>query len=376
MTENINILVIENSTTLRNSIASTLTDRDDATVSTAKDDVAEALDVIKNRSTDVIVLGTSPSPKTTTDLIKKIRATDRHLPVILYASIELRAGTTALSALSAGASAHVGRPAATSPQQLADSINTNLMPAVHRWYTATQALRKTRPTTDRPSWKKKVFEAVAAQAESGSIRRSAVRAAEFAARTDGIVVVGSSTGGIDAVKKLLTQLPAGYGKPIVVVQHLLKGFGDMLSEGLQKHCKIPVATAEHGEDLRRGQVYVAPPSRHLQLVAKPNGRISVDLFDGEPVNSCKPAADVLFQSAANIYKGAVNAIVLSGMGQDGLNGCKEISSNGGTILVQNRETCVVWGMPRAVEETGIANAVMTPEAIGRRIAANVSLVPA
>jgi two-component system chemotaxis response regulator CheB len=165
---------------------------------------------------------------------------------------------------------------------------------------------------------------------------------------------------------VLRNLPSGFLAPIVIVQHMPKNFTSFLAQRLDSRCSLTVREAEHRTKLVRGGVWIAPGDVHIKVQPADSGyQIVTD--DGPMVNSCRPSVDVLFQSVADCYNAASLAVVLTGMGQDGLHGCRAIAAAGGRIVVQDQASSVVWGMPGHVAGDGLADAVLSPSEIGAEI---------
>jgi two-component system, chemotaxis family, protein-glutamate methylesterase/glutaminase len=187
-----------------------------------------------------------------------------------------------------------------------------------------------------------------------------------------IVAIGVSTGGPTALGEVITKLPAKLGVPIVMVQHMPPLFTASLAKSLDLKSAVTVKEAEDGEVLKADTVYIAPGGRHMTLV-KMGSQISVQLTDTAPVNSCRPAVDVLFDSVAEVYgrqlkQGAeVLSVILTGMGQDGCRGVKQLRDLGGYCYTQTEDTCVVYGMPRAVDEAGISDKQVALSAMAKTI---------
>lgn len=167
------------------------------------------------------------------------------------------------------------------------------------------------------------------------------------------VAVAASTGGPAALYRFLEQLPSRLSVPVLVVQHIADGFIPGLVSWLESASRLPVKAADHGEPLMDGTVYVAPGHHHLE--AAPGGTAA--LTSGPPVSGFRPSASVLFSSVARVFGSAGAAVVLTGMGDDGLQGARDLRAAGGTVLAQNAGTSVVFGMPRAVAEAGLAQLV-------------------
>ena len=184
-----------------------------------------------------------------------------------------------------------------------------------------------------------------------------------------MLLVGCSTGGPDALATLVGRLPGDLRVPVLVVQHMPPVFTTMLAQRLDRGSALTVREAVDGDTPRAGEVLVAPGDFHLR-VASVAGGVRVRLDQTPPENFCRPAVDVLFRSAAEAYAGRAVAVVLTGMGQDGLEGVRALSSRGARVLVQDEATSVVWGMPGAVAMTGLADeTVPLPELPQRLVAA-------
>ena len=184
------------------------------------------------------------------------------------------------------------------------------------------------------------------------------------------IVIGASTGGPQALAAVLERLaPHADTVPIFIVLHMPTDFGPVVSGYLERLTHRPTLIAAHGAMAKTGCIYIAPGNTHLKLMRAPMGVIMAH-YDGPPENFCKPAVDILFASAAKVYGMAALGIVLSGMGSDGLAGAREIVKAGGSIIAQDAATSVVWGMPGAVAQDGLASAILPVGEIGD-VAANL-----
>ncbi|WP_298988720.1 chemotaxis-specific protein-glutamate methyltransferase CheB [uncultured Pseudokineococcus sp.] len=182
-----------------------------------------------------------------------------------------------------------------------------------------------------------------------------------------VVAVGSSTGGPEALARLLQALPADLPVPVVVTQHMPPVFTRQLAVRLDRLGPLSVREAEDGDDLRPGRVLVAPGDRHLVL-RRAGADVVVQLSQAAPVNFCRPAVDVMLRSCVDVHGAGVLAVVLTGMGSDGRDGCADVRRAGGAVLVQDAETSVVWGMPGAVASAGLADAVLPLDAVAGAVA--------
>ena len=180
------------------------------------------------------------------------------------------------------------------------------------------------------------------------------------------LVIGSSTGGPAALSDMLSALPVDFPLPVLVVQHMPPRFTKMLADRLTKTCLIPFVEAEDGMEVIAGHGYIAPGDFHMGVTRRSRQTV-INLSQDHAENSCRPAVDYLFRSVAETYVGASIAVILTGMGQDGLRGVRALKAKGVPVLVQDRSTSVVWGMPGAVAEAGLADYVLPINAIVPRI---------
>ena len=171
-----------------------------------------------------------------------------------------------------------------------------------------------------------------------------------------LLVIGTSTGGPNALTEFLSLLRAPLPVPVLIVQHMPPLFTKILAERLSANTGHKVLECVHGTLIEPGQVWVAPGNFHMVVTRSPTG-YRLRTHQGKPENSCRPAVDVLFRSVAEAYGPKVLALVLTGMGCDGLQGCQKIYEAGGQIMAQDQESSVVWGMPGFVAKEGLANVV-------------------
>ena len=172
-----------------------------------------------------------------------------------------------------------------------------------------------------------------------------------------VLAIGVSTGGPNALSQVMAALPGEFPVPIVVVQHMPPVFTRLLAERLSETSRFRVREAAAGEALEPGSVWLARGDYHL-VVERSDKQLRVNVNQEPPENSCRPAVDVLFRSVAQVFGAGSLAVVLTGMGRDGLRGSEEIRAAGGQVLVQDEATSVVWGMPGFVANAGLANAVL------------------
>jgi two-component system chemotaxis response regulator CheB len=284
------------------------------------------------------------------------------IPTVICSSLSTEGSRVALDALAAGAVAVVAKPRLGLKQFLIDS-RAELLAAIK-----TAARARPRPTAPVPS-----PTADTPGAAAGSGARAAVRPAAGGVPVPGLhalsvnkpVVVGSSTGGTQALEQILLALPAD-APGIAVVQHMPERFTRLYAERLDGICAMRVREARDGDRLERGLVLIAPGGRHLRL-RKAAGQYHAEVIDGPPVNRHKPSVDVLFRSLARHTGGDALAIMLTGMGDDGAQGMKQLHDLGVRTLAQDEASCVVFGMPKEAIRLGAVDEVLPLDAMAAAI---------
>ena len=331
MTPAVRVLVVDDSVVMRRIVVRTLERHGSIARTDFAVDGAAALAKIAERRPDVVVLDLEMPVLDGFATLKAIRRTDLDLPVVLFSSMDERVASDTLEALSLGATDFVVKPRGSDIGAAEEYVDQQLTPLVLAL--AAPRLRDRDRTSPSPD------------AEHGAPRVDAV-------------VIGTSTGGPDALTALVRALPADLAVPVLVVQHMPPMFTRLLAERLDRIGEVPVRQAQQGDVVLPGTVYVAPGGRHLEL-ATAQGRVTVALGDGPPENSCRPAADVLFRSAVEVYGGRTLAVVMTGMGQDGLRGCQGVREAGGQVIVEDPATALIASMPGSVVTAGLAHAALS-----------------
>jgi two-component system, chemotaxis family, protein-glutamate methylesterase/glutaminase len=193
-----------------------------------------------------------------------------------------------------------------------------------------------------------------------------VRPSAIAKNAD-IVVLGISTGGPQALRYLLPQFPANFSVPLVIVLHIPVGYTAMFAQKLTETARLPVIEAYEGCPVQPGKALLAPAGRHLTFKRNASGEVAVQLSLQPSNKPHRPSVDVLFQSAAETYGDRVLGVVMTGMGDDGKLGAASIKAQGGTILTESEESCVIYGMPRSVVEAGLSDGAVSLESMAEEI---------
>jgi two-component system chemotaxis response regulator CheB len=363
----IRVLIVDDSVVVRRLLSDLLSSDPELEVAGVASDGHSALAKIQASPPDLVTLDVEMPGLDGLKTLAAIRASQPKLPVIMFSALTERAARTTLEALSLGATDYVTKPSdVTSLAAALVQVREQLVPKIK----ALCALPKPRPrplavpfVTATPS-----LAAPTAAPLTPSLRAPAPLATA-APRVTGeveLVVIGSSTGGPNALATLLPRLPRSLSTPILITQHMPPVFTRQLAARLGALSGLEVREATGGEALTPGSVWIAPGDFHL-VVRRDGQSVRLAVHQGPPENSCRPSVDVLFRSAAEVYGGRTLAVVLTGMGQDGLRGCQRIREAGGQVVVQDEVTSVVWGMPGFVARAGLANAVVPLDTIDAEI---------
>ena len=183
-----------------------------------------------------------------------------------------------------------------------------------------------------------------------------------------VLLIGSSTGGPQALMALVTELgPVLDRYPVLITQHMPPTFTTILAEHLARSRRRPAHEAVEGAPVTAGRIYLAPGGKHMRVARRNGGGAVIALDDGPPINFCKPAVDPLFTSAIEIWHAGILAVILTGMGSDGMRGGKDIVAAGGSVIAQDEASSVVWGMPGAAANAGICAAILPLNQIGSKV---------
>ncbi len=349
------VLIVDDSVVIRRIVTDIICGDPDLDVAGVAANGRIALDRIPQVNPDIITLDIEMPEMDGLQALKELRKRYPRLPVIMFSTLTERGATATIDALSLGASDYVTKPANVGKvgEGIA-KVRDDLIPKI-------KALcGRAVPVAAKPAARSALRPAF--------VPRSLPRIA--AARVE-IVVIGTSTGGPNALAELLPRLPADLPVPVLVVQHMPPVFTKLLADRLSAKSFLQVGEAAAGEQLRPGKVWIAPGNYHMEIEKVTNGA-RIKLNQEVPENSCRPSVDVLFRSVTGVYGAATLGAVLTGMGQDGLRGCEYIREAGGQVLVQDEASSVVWGMPGFVARAGLADKSLPLAEIGGEIVRRVS----
>lgn len=346
----VRVLIVDDSTIIRRLLTEALAaDPAIEVVGTAANGKI-ALAKIPQLNPDVVTLDVEMPELDGVATLRELRRSDRRLPVIMFSTLTEKGALATINALAAGASDYVAKP----------SNVGNVTAAIHK--VRDELIPKIKTLCP---W---IREPAASPATSSALPNAAA-SKHLPQRSNApieVVAIGVSTGGPNALAEVFGSLPATLPAPVVVVQHMPPLFTSYLAQRLDSDSALAVKEATSGETLHAGGAWIAPGDYHLSLTPS-GGDVRIRLHQSSPENSCRPAVDVLFRSVAELYGPRALAVVLTGMGQDGLRGCESIRQAGGRVLVQDEASSVVWGMPGAVARVGLADETLPLDRIAGRI---------
>jgi two-component system chemotaxis response regulator CheB len=304
-------------------------------------DGAEALELVEELRPDVVTCDLNMPQMDGVAFVREQMAR-RPVPIIIM-SVASESGEQVLAALDAGAIDFVHKPTALATEKLLEVADE----LIEKVKAAAQAPLRVRPNA-----------AAAPPAALPAVKPGG---------TTQVLVLGTSTGGPQALKRVLPRLPADFPVPVGLVLHMPIGYTEMYAQKLNELCALKVVESKGGEEAVPGMVFLAPAGRHLLFRRDPDGVVRTTL-DIRPVDTPhRPAVDVLFRSAAEVYGAGVLAVVMTGMGADGREGAAWIKAQGGRVLTEAEESCVVYGMPRSVVEAGLSDLAVSLEGMARAI---------
>jgi two-component system chemotaxis response regulator CheB len=346
----IKIVVIDDSALMRRLLAEIIERTDDLEVVGVASDPYAARELIRKTNPDVITLDIEMPRMDGLDFLEKLMRL-RPTPVVMISTLTQQGSEAAVRALQLGAVDVFPKPKLDierSMGQYADELCQKLRDAA-----------RTKP--------RQLIQPVAPALSTDSVLEK--RAKPALSTTEKLIAIGSSTGGTEALKTVLTAMPAD-SPAILVTQHMPEAFTRSFANRLDGLCRISVKEAEHGERVLPGHAYIAPGHSHL-LLAHSGANYTVELSQGPPVNRHRPSVDVLFRSVANIAGANALGVILTGMGKDGAHGMRELHDLGCWTIAQDEASCVVFGMPKEAIALGGVSEVLPLDRIGPALVARL-----
>lgn len=346
----IKVLIVDDSAFMRKALTSMLQeDPEIKVVGTARDGL-EALQMIQELKPDIVTMDVEMPRMDGITALKEIMSKNP-VPVIMVSSLTTEGAKVTLEALELGAVDFI-------PKNLSE-LSVNIVKIKGMLIDKIKTIARRGVVRRRPSIRASEPKVEVPKVEIPKARISSERKV-------GIVSIGTSTGGPKALQEIIPKLPKDFPVPIVIAQHMPPNFTKPFAERLNQLSQLSVKEAEEGETIKAGMVYVAPGRGHMRL--KRRGiETYITISEDREEFIYRPSVDALMLSVAECFPGRSLGVILTGMGNDGAKGAKKIKETGGRVFAQNEETCVVYGMPRAVVEAGIADKIVPLEEMAGEI---------
>lgn len=347
----VNVLIVDDSRFFRKTIRTFLESDKKINVIAEADNGQEAIDMVERYHPDVITMDIEMPKMDGVTAVKKIMAT-RPTPILMFSNLTEKGAAITLEALHAGAADFL-------PKNFQNSEHSSKEQLAEKLLTRIKVLALKSKSTN-------VSEQISEKLQSKSIQKetnSLVRVLNY-----DLIAIGASTGGPAALEKVLTQLPASFPSPIVIIQHMPELFTKAFAKRLDMLCRLNVVEITDGLQLKPGCAYIAPGGKQTYL-KREDGQTIFNIKEADKNIIYKPCVDETFKSIAQVYKSKkVLAIVMTGMGNDGCDGIKHLKQNGVDVWIQNKSTSVVYGMPMAIANENLADKVLAIDDIGVHLA--------
>ncbi len=366
------VVVADDSVLFRRAISDALGALPDVEVVGSAANGKLALQKVRDLKPDLLTLDLEMPEIDGLAVLDALRQSGSKMSVIVVSALTRRGGDMTLRALEKGAFDFITKPDTAGPDESREAIRRELAPRL-------------RALSNRVAVRKLLHHPAPVPAPTiASVPRpdpKPVHAglAEIAGRMNRLVspnrpemvLIGVSTGGPNALARLMPQLPKDLGVPILIVQHMPPVFTLSLAESLAAKCGVKVREATHGDILAANTAYIAPGGRQMRLAPGPDGSRVIQITDDPSENNCRPAVDYLFRSVATHFPGRAMAVILTGMGSDGTIGLRLLKRHNAFVIAQDEASCVVFGMPKAAVDAKVTDVILPLEAIAARITATV-----
>lgn len=341
--DKVRVLVVDDSAVIRRIISSALAKCDDIEVVGTAANGLLAISFLKENKVDVVTLDIEMPEMDGLTALNEIRKFERDLPIIMFSTLTQRGANATIQALTSGASDYVSKPTGAGDISEAFKVLEELLIPKIRSLAARGRSRFNRAI---------VQSTVSKPVQSAPITLRPNKPLQSIEA----ICIGVSTGGPAALMYIFESIKRPLPVPIFIVQHMPPKFTEILANRLTEVGVIPVEEPYEGQEAMPGKAYIAPGGRHMAL-QRQGSKVIMKINDDPPENSCRPAADVLFRTAAHVYGSKLLTAVLTGMGSDGLNGSMEIVNKSGSVIAQDEESSVVWGMPGAVVKANLVDGI-------------------
>jgi two-component system chemotaxis response regulator CheB len=338
------VMIVDDSAVIRGILARTLENESDIAVAVTASNGEQAVRLLAQTAVDVIVLDIEMPVLDGLGALPRLLAIDPNVKIVMASTLTQRNAEISLKALELGATDYIPKPTATREISAGDEFKRELVAKVRSFGIAY------RRAASLPTWTGPADTVPVAKPEA---RPVSLR--PFRVQPIDVLAIGSSTGGPQALLRLFKALKT-FPKPVLVTQHMPPTFTAILADNIARASGRPCSEAKDGEVVRPGHIYVAPGNFHM-TVHREGVPVRIALDQNAPENFCRPSVDPMLRSMVQVWGPSVLTVILTGMGQDGLKGCRAVVEGGGIVVAQDEASSVVWGMPGAVAHDGICSAV-------------------
>jgi len=364
--EPLRVMVVDDSVVIRGLISRWIDAEPDLTVVGSLRTGLDAVNQVERIRPDVAILDIEMPDLDGISALPQLLAKKRNLIVIMASTLTRRNAEISFKAMSLGAADYIPKPESTREISAADVFKHDLLQKIRHLGARARRLKSVASPSIAPAARTTPSASAIRPAPVAPVASKLVTR-PFSASMPRALLIGSSTGGPQALMTLMAEIgPVIDRVPVLITQHMPPTFTTILAEHLARASKRPAHEGIDGEAIKPGTIYLAPGGKHMRA-AKQGANIVIALDDGPPVNFCKPAVDPLFTSGIDVWQGGVLALVLTGMGSDGMRGGKEVVAAGGNVIAQDEASSVVWGMPGAAANAGICSAILPLNQIGAKI---------
>lgn len=369
----IKVLVVDDTIVYRKAVSDILAEMPGVEVVGVAHNGKIAVSKIQTLKPDLLTLDIEMPEMNGLEVLQHMQQHAPDVSAIMVSTLTSEGGDMTMRALELGAFDFLLKPSTTNINDSKKYLRTMLTPLIKAFQTGRTTVGSMQ-SSSRPGGVLRKPALVSGLSGATAARRVLVPAVGAVKRQgkSEIITIGISTGGPNALARMMPMLPGNLGVPIVIVQHMPPVFTKSLANSLNAKCALTVKEAQDGEAIQPNVAYIAPGGKQMKLVASADGlNRLIKITNDPPENSCKPSADYLFRSVADYYVGRSTAVIMTGMGSDGTKGLQMLKQKGALIIGQNETSCVVYGMPKAPAELGLTDVVAPLDKIAGEIVKTV-----
>ncbi|MGD9211133.1 MAG: chemotaxis response regulator protein-glutamate methylesterase [Desulfobacteraceae bacterium] len=356
------VLVVDDTVVYRKIVSDVLAEIPEIEVVGTAHNGKAALSKIDSLKPDLMTLDIEMPEMNGLKVLESLRQKRSDVGVIMLSTLTSEGGEMTMKALELGAFDFIPKPQSGTMQENRKVVKDAIVPIINAFKRSQNIRNILAGKSSKSVLKKESYTSSPLQKPRQFIKTSITKLKSE------IVAIGISTGGPKALAEMLPKIPNNIGVPILIVQHMPPFFTQSLANSLDAKCHITIKEAMNNEPIAPNYAYIAPGGKQMRIEAGSDGKKRIiKITDDPPENSCKPSVDYLFRSIADHYVGRATGVIMTGMGSDGTKGLRQMKENGATIIAQNEESCVVFGMPKEPIESGLADIVVSLNNIASEI---------